>query len=55
MADTKSLWIVGFILGAITAVIMLVAGVVVQAHIDGRLHLDGERQIAATSAATLTH
>jgi hypothetical protein len=49
MADSKSLWIVGFILGVITAVVMLVAGVVVHAHIDGSLNLDeAQRQIAAT-------
>ena len=50
MADSRGLGIVGFILGATTAAIVLVAGVVVQAHVFGRLALDNaDRQVAALS------
>jgi hypothetical protein len=45
MADTKSLWIVGLILGVLTAAVVLLAGAVVHAHVDGRLTLDGVEQI----------
>lgn len=49
MADTKGLWILGFLLGAITAAVVLLAGAVVHAHVDGRLSLDdAPKQIAAT-------
>ena len=52
MADTKSLWILGFILGAITAAVILLAGAVVHAHVDGRFTLDeAHPQIAAASAS----
>jgi hypothetical protein len=53
MADTKSLWILGFILGAITAAVVLLAGAVVHAHVDGRLSLDdAQQQVAVVSAST---
>ncbi len=52
MADTKSLWIVGFILGAITAAVVLLAGAVVHAHVDGRLSLDdAPQQVTAAPAS----
>jgi hypothetical protein len=52
MADSKGLGVVGFILGAITAVVLLVAGAVVHAHVDGRLSLDGvDHRISALSSA----
>ena len=41
MADRQGLRLVGFAFGAITAAIILVAGAVVDAHVDGRLTLDG--------------
>ena len=41
MADSAGLRIVGFVLGAVTAAVMLVAGAVVSAHVDGQLTLDG--------------
>jgi hypothetical protein len=54
MADGKSLLILGALLGAITAVVMLVAVVLVQAHVDGRLTLDdGDHQTAALSSSAL--
>ena len=40
MADRKSLGIIGFILGGITAAVITVGIVVVQAHLTGRLALD---------------
>jgi len=40
MADRKSLGIIGFILGGITAAVITVGIVVVQAHLNGRLALD---------------
>jgi len=50
MADRRGLGIVGFVLGAVTAAVMLVAGAVVHAHLDGRLALDGpDQQVAALS------
>ena len=52
MADSRGLGVVGAILGAITAVVMLVAGAVVQAHVGGRLALDGpDQQVAALSSS----
>jgi hypothetical protein len=54
MADDKSLWLLGLILGAITAAVVLLAGVVVHAHVDGRLLLDdGARQTIAIPISTL--
>lgn len=54
MADGKSLLILGALLGVITAVVMLVAVVLVQAHVDGRLMLDDvDRQTAALSSSAL--
>jgi hypothetical protein len=56
MADSKSLWIDGLILGAVTAVVMLVAGAIVHAHVDGRLHLDdAPQQIAVMPASPHAH
>jgi hypothetical protein len=55
MADTKSLWIAGLILGALTAAVVLLAGAVVHAHVDGRLSLDGvPRQIAVAPTSIPT-
>jgi hypothetical protein len=51
MADSRSLWFLGFILGAITAAVVLLAGAVVHAHVDGRLSLDNAyEQVAVTPA-----
>jgi hypothetical protein len=51
MADRRGLGMVGFVLGAVTAMVMLVAGAVVHAHLDGRLAFDGsdQQQAAALS------
>ena len=48
MADRAGLGFVGFILGGITAAVMLVAVTLVIVHMDGRLALDAPpTQIAA--------
>jgi hypothetical protein len=51
MADRRSLGIVGFFLGGVTAAVMLIAVMVVKHHVDGRLSLDGARMpvIAAST------
>jgi hypothetical protein len=55
-ADSHSLRIVGFMFGAVTAAVVLVAGVLVQAHVDGRLTLnDASYQAVAQSSPTLVH
>ena len=41
MADRRSLGIVGFVFGSVTAAVMLIAVMVVKHHVDGRLTLDG--------------
>jgi hypothetical protein len=52
MADRQGLRLVGFAFGAITAAVILVAGAVVDAHVDGRLTLDGPgHQMAELSSA----
>ena len=48
MADRKSLGLIGFILGGITAAVVLVGVLVVQSHIDGRLQLDQARPVVAS-------
>jgi hypothetical protein len=40
MADRKSLGMLGFMFGGVTAAVMLIAVMVVKNHIDGRLTLD---------------
>ena len=43
MADCRSLGILGFVLGGVTAAVMLIAVIVVKQHIDGRVTLDEAR------------
>jgi hypothetical protein len=47
MADRRSLTMIGYIYGTVTAAVMLVACVVVTDHVAGRLTMD--RAIAVTS------
>jgi hypothetical protein len=50
MADRKSLGIIGFILGGITAAVIGVGVIVVQGHLNGRLTLDhGARPVVSAS------
>ena len=54
MADRRSLGIVGFFFGGVTAAVMLIAVMVVKHHVDGRLSLDGARMpVIAASAHTI--
>jgi hypothetical protein len=53
MADRRSLGILGFVFGGVTAAVMLVAVVVVKTNIDSRLTLDsGRTPVAFASAQT---
>lgn len=47
MADRRSLGILGFLFGGITAAVMLVAVVVVKHHIDGRALESGRLPVVA--------
>lgn len=47
MADRRSLGILGLVLGGVTAVVMLVAVMVVKSHVDGRLTLEARPVVAA--------
>jgi hypothetical protein len=52
IVDGKSLGVVGLIYGAVTAGVVLIASVLVQAHVDGRLSLDeASHQAIALSSA----
>jgi hypothetical protein len=51
MADRRSLGIVGFVFGSVTAAVMLIAILTVKHHIDGRLTLDGARMPVIAAAA----
>jgi hypothetical protein len=54
MADRRSLGLVGFFLGGVTAAVMLIAVMVVKNHVDGRLSLDGARlSVTVASAQSL--
>lgn len=53
MADRRSLGILGFVLGGVTAAVMLIAVMVVKHHVDG-LTLDEVRlPVIAASALTI--
>ena len=49
MADRRSLGIIGFVLGGVTALVMIVGATVVQQHLDGRLELDNARPVVSAS------
>jgi len=54
MADRKSLGIIGFILGGVTATVIAVGVFVVQAHLTGRLAVDpGSRPVVSASLPTV--
>ena len=50
MADRRSLGMLGFLLGGITAAVMLTAALVVKHHLDGRLTLDARLPVVAFAA-----
>ncbi len=49
MADARSLGMLGYIFGGITAAVIVMSAVMVHAHIGGRLSLDGAQTIEATA------
>lgn len=51
MADRRSLGILGFVFGGVTAAVMLIAVIVVKQHVDGRVSLD---RLPAMAASTQT-
>ena len=51
MADRRSLGIVGFVFGSVTAAVMLIAVMVVKQHVDGRHTLDGAAMPVIAAAA----
>jgi len=54
MADHKSLGIIGFILGGVTAVVIGLGAFVVQGNLSGRLTLDDSaRPVIAASLSTV--
>jgi hypothetical protein len=54
MADRRSLGIVGFVLGGVTAAVMLIAVFVVKQHVDSRAALDaGLPRLAASTQAVV--
>jgi len=53
MADCKSLGIIGFVMGGVTALVMLVAATVVVNHLDGRLVIDSDRALVSASLPAL--
>ena len=54
MADRRSLGILGFVFGGVTAAVMLIAVIVVKQHVDGRAALDEVRlPVMAASAQSV--
>ena len=51
MADRSTLGLIGYILSAVTAAVMLIGTVVVTDHISGRLSLDGGNLHAISAPA----
>jgi hypothetical protein len=51
MADRRSLGIVGFVFGSVTAAVMLIAILTVKHHVGGRLSVDGARMPVIAAAA----
>jgi hypothetical protein len=50
MADQRSLGLLGLVFGGLTFAVILVAATLVQAHVSGRLSLDGSGPQAKASA-----
>ena len=53
MADRRSLGILGFVLGSVTAAVMLIAVIVVKHHVDGRLTVDTDRMPVIAASAQI--
>jgi hypothetical protein len=52
MADRAGLEVLGFIFGAVTAVVMLIAAFVVHSHLDHKLTLDAAAPVLPVSLTT---
>ena len=46
MADRRSLGLLGFLLGGVTAAVMLIAAMVVKHHVDARVTLDARLPVS---------
>ena len=53
MADRRSLGILGFVLGGVTAAVMLIAVFVVKQHVDSHAALNAGLPMLAASAQTV--
>jgi hypothetical protein len=53
MADQKSLGIIGFILGGVTAMVMAIGVFVVASHIGGRMSIEAGNPMVSASLPTL--
>ena len=54
MADRRSLGILGFVFGGVTAAVMLIAVMVVKHHVDGRASVEETRlPVMATAAQSV--
>ena len=53
MADRRSLGILGFVFGGVTAAVMLVAVMVVKNHVESRVTLDAGMPVLAASAQSV--
>ena len=53
MADRRSLGILGFVLGGVTAAVMLIAVMVVKHHVDGLTLDQGRLPVIAASAQSV--
>jgi len=51
MADKKGLEILGVAFGLVTAIVVMIGGIVVKGHLDGQFSLDTGTQIARPVAA----
>ena len=47
MADRRSLGLLGFLLGGVTAAVVLIAAMVVKHHVDARVTLDARLPVIA--------
>jgi hypothetical protein len=51
MADRKGLEVVGVAFGLVTAIVVMIGGIVVKGHVDGQLSLDAGSQIVRPLAS----
>jgi hypothetical protein len=51
MADKKGLEVVGVAFGLVTAIVIMIGGIVVKGHLDGRFSLDPRSELVRPMAA----